>query len=214
LDLIPVFSYIFLGGKCRYCQNRIRPRYLILELCSGAIFLLLALFKDMHFTSSIHDWTFFFLDILFLVCLFITAGIDKELFKLSNGVIIYGFVIGVLSIIAKLVFEEAVLINICVFAVALILSLIISKLSNSIVEKKPEDKASGARGRIKYIVQILELLGVIGLFFNLKAFLIGFAVLIGVVLITALYKKLANREFKVPYGFLTAVVYAIVMIVL
>ena len=68
LDLIPVFSYIFLGGKCRYCKNKIRPRYLILELCSGAIFLLLALFKEMHFTSLIHDWTFFFIDVLILVC--------------------------------------------------------------------------------------------------------------------------------------------------
>ena len=34
-DLFPVFSYIFLGGKCRYCKDKIRPRYLILELLSG-----------------------------------------------------------------------------------------------------------------------------------------------------------------------------------
>ena len=34
-DLFPVLSYIFLGGKCRYCGNKIRPRYLILEILSG-----------------------------------------------------------------------------------------------------------------------------------------------------------------------------------
>ena len=32
-DLFPIFSYIFLGGKCRYCKEKIRPRYLIIEVC-------------------------------------------------------------------------------------------------------------------------------------------------------------------------------------
>ena len=41
-DLFPVFSYIFLQGKCRYCGNKIRPRYLILELLSGFTFLAIA----------------------------------------------------------------------------------------------------------------------------------------------------------------------------
>ena len=40
LDLIPVLSYIFLGGKCRYCHEKIRPRYLIIEVLSGIAFLL------------------------------------------------------------------------------------------------------------------------------------------------------------------------------
>ena len=40
LDLIPIWSYIFLGGKCRYCKEKIRPRYIILELMSGIIFML------------------------------------------------------------------------------------------------------------------------------------------------------------------------------
>ena len=40
LDLFPVLSYIFLGGKCRYCKNKIRPRYLLLEIFSGITFVL------------------------------------------------------------------------------------------------------------------------------------------------------------------------------
>jgi len=39
LDLIPVFSYLFLKGKCRYCKEPIRIRYLLLELLTGSIFL-------------------------------------------------------------------------------------------------------------------------------------------------------------------------------
>ena len=46
LDLIPVLSYIFLGGKCRYCKNKIRLRYIILEILSGIVFLLYAMLLD------------------------------------------------------------------------------------------------------------------------------------------------------------------------
>ena len=37
-DLIPILSYIFLKGKCRYCKNKVRIRYLILEVFSGVIY--------------------------------------------------------------------------------------------------------------------------------------------------------------------------------
>ncbi|MBF0493790.1 MAG: prepilin peptidase [Candidatus Omnitrophica bacterium] len=40
---IPVLSYIFLGGKCRYCRAAISPRYLLVELltpCAGILLFL------------------------------------------------------------------------------------------------------------------------------------------------------------------------------
>lgn len=37
-DLIPVASYIFLRGKCRYCQERFSIRYLVAELVCAAYF--------------------------------------------------------------------------------------------------------------------------------------------------------------------------------
>jgi leader peptidase (prepilin peptidase)/N-methyltransferase len=36
LDLVPVFSWVFLGGKCRYCREPISPRYPIVEAVCGA----------------------------------------------------------------------------------------------------------------------------------------------------------------------------------
>lgn len=41
-DNIPVLSYIFLGGKCRKCKSRISPRYMIVELVNGLLWLLSA----------------------------------------------------------------------------------------------------------------------------------------------------------------------------
>lgn len=37
-DLIPILSWIILGGKCRFCKSRISPRYMIVELISGLSF--------------------------------------------------------------------------------------------------------------------------------------------------------------------------------
>ncbi len=41
-DLLPILSYILLRGKCRYCGERIAPRYLIVELLASSLSLLLA----------------------------------------------------------------------------------------------------------------------------------------------------------------------------
>jgi leader peptidase (prepilin peptidase)/N-methyltransferase len=37
-DNIPVFGWIFLGGKCRYCRAPISPRYPIIEFITGGLF--------------------------------------------------------------------------------------------------------------------------------------------------------------------------------
>jgi prepilin signal peptidase PulO-like enzyme (type II secretory pathway) len=37
-DLFPVLSYIFLGGKCRYCKQKISPQYPLIELATGLLF--------------------------------------------------------------------------------------------------------------------------------------------------------------------------------
>jgi leader peptidase (prepilin peptidase)/N-methyltransferase len=41
LDLVPIFSYVFLKGKCKYCGEKISPRYAIVELLTASIFLAL-----------------------------------------------------------------------------------------------------------------------------------------------------------------------------
>jgi leader peptidase (prepilin peptidase)/N-methyltransferase len=40
LDLVPVLSYVFLRGKCRYCHEKISILYPIMELATGLLFLL------------------------------------------------------------------------------------------------------------------------------------------------------------------------------
>lgn len=43
-DLFPIFSYLFLRGKCRYCKQKISPLNLIMELVCGSAFVFAYLF--------------------------------------------------------------------------------------------------------------------------------------------------------------------------
>ncbi|RKX22541.1 MAG: prepilin peptidase, partial [Candidatus Zixiibacteriota bacterium] len=36
---IPLFSYIFLGGRCSFCKGRISIRYPLVELANGLLYL-------------------------------------------------------------------------------------------------------------------------------------------------------------------------------
>jgi leader peptidase (prepilin peptidase)/N-methyltransferase len=37
-DNIPVLSWLILGGRCRHCQEKISPRYVLIELLTGLLF--------------------------------------------------------------------------------------------------------------------------------------------------------------------------------
>lgn len=91
LDLIPVFSYIFLGGKCRYCKENIRPRYFIIEIISGLVAVLL-FFKmqiPVYEVSMAILLDFIYLTI-FATTMVIIAGIDREKKIIFRPVIVFG----------------------------------------------------------------------------------------------------------------------------
>lgn len=45
LDLFPLFSFIFLGGKCRYCKKRLSFQYPLIELMTGVLFVVVYIGK-------------------------------------------------------------------------------------------------------------------------------------------------------------------------
>ena len=90
-DLFPILSYIFLGGKCRYCKNSIRIRYLILEVMSGMVFVLFAIALKINiYNLDVNNLIYFIFGILYMVSLFIIAGIDKEKINIQKSVLMYG----------------------------------------------------------------------------------------------------------------------------
>lgn len=53
LDLIPVFSFLFLRGKCRYCKGKISRQYPIIEISTGLIFLLISNYQVSIINSAL-----------------------------------------------------------------------------------------------------------------------------------------------------------------
>ncbi len=202
LDLIPVFSYIFLGGKCRYCGEKIRPRYLILEICSGLIFLLLALHRNINFLSTIEEWAFFFIAILTIVCMFITAGIDKELHTIINGVMLYGIIVGIIKIIVMTIFGKSILYNFIGFVIPAVIWMVLKIASYN----KQNEK-------LTYLMSIVKYLGVIGLIFGAIPLAFG---IVWVIPFAVLYHLLVRKtnDKQIPFGFLFTIVYTLILLIL
>lgn len=62
VDLVPVFSYLLLKGKCRYCGDEVSPRYPLVELFCGVIFF--ALFLKFGYTLEYVSSVFLFSGLL------------------------------------------------------------------------------------------------------------------------------------------------------
>jgi len=54
LDLFPVFSYVFLGGKCRYCKAKISPRYPLIEILNAVCYFLVYQAYGVHFVTPLY----------------------------------------------------------------------------------------------------------------------------------------------------------------
>jgi len=89
-DLIPIFSYIFLKGKCSHCGQKIRLRYLILEVLSGILFLLFVLSFNIDFLNiDIKELIVISFIAIFFISLILIAGIDKERKRIEKSIILF-----------------------------------------------------------------------------------------------------------------------------
>lgn len=66
-DLIPIFSYVFLKGKCRYCGEKISPLNLIVEVFMGILFAL-----GYHFIPIGYNFYAYFVLISLVMLIFIS----------------------------------------------------------------------------------------------------------------------------------------------
>ncbi|MGI9953180.1 prepilin peptidase [Moorellaceae bacterium AZ2] len=85
-DLIPLFSYITLRGRCRYCGGQISIRYPLVEAITGAVFA--ALFYRLGL-----DWVL--VKYLCLACILIAASfIDLEHYLIPDRLTFTGLAVG------------------------------------------------------------------------------------------------------------------------
>lgn len=133
IELIPVLSYIFLGGKCKECKQKIRPRYLILEILSGVTFVIIAyLFRIDAYNINVYTLIDFAFIVLYLAALFIIAGIDKENIKIEKSVLYYALLVCVAYIIYLCIMDHTSIYRYAMYLIAVIILLFIDgkKLKN------------------------------------------------------------------------------------
>lgn len=88
-DLIPLFSYIFLLGRCRYCKKKISLEYPLVELLVGFLFLITYLFLGVSVELIYIFIVLFFLTLIFIYDLKHYIIPDFATFSLIGVSIIY-----------------------------------------------------------------------------------------------------------------------------
>lgn len=108
-DLFPIFSYLFLQGKCRYCKKKISTEYLLVEVVMGLLIGILFWQSFQNFQSIINfQFTIFLLELLIntffiavLAALFLT---DLKKMFIPDRIILPSIVIGiVLNIVLTII---------------------------------------------------------------------------------------------------------------
>ena len=79
-DLIPVFSWLFLRGRCRHCGTKISVRYPLTELAFALLTVLCLLRFDLT-VLCLRNW-------IFLCCLFCLSLVDLESFTIPDGALL------------------------------------------------------------------------------------------------------------------------------
>jgi leader peptidase (prepilin peptidase)/N-methyltransferase len=85
-DNIPFISYMLLGGRCRFCKERISPVYLIVELLTALVFVVLFNYYGLSYDFFVYT---------VLVCsLIIATFVDIKYRIIPDEVSIGGMIIG------------------------------------------------------------------------------------------------------------------------
>lgn len=138
LDMIPILSYICIKGKCRYCKAKISPRYFIIEILCGISFVLLALNLQINiYTININTIFNFILGALYIVFLFLIAGIDIEHHYIDKRVLVYGIIVNFLYLIYEYTYSTSFNINRVIIYFAIIMIVLI--INTYQIKKKGKD---------------------------------------------------------------------------
>lgn len=181
IDLIPIFSYLFSHGRCRYCGTKLSAKYLITEILMACAFMGIVW----------HAWSLSFEVILEwgLTCALLGLSlVDLAKYEIPDGYILFGIVWWLAGMLLEYLSGMAVLARIqngliggvCLAGGLLLISLVMDKLLK---------KESMGGGDIKLVFVTGLYLGALNGLFSLVL-----ACMIGLVFVLVL------RKDKIPFG--------------
>ena len=213
LDLIPILSYIFLKGKCRYCGQKIRLRYLFLEILSGLVFLISYISMNFNFPFlEIPKMVYFAAFIFFYVTIVLVSGIDKEYRTINKSVVVFGVISQIIYILYLYITTG---ISMYRYSICLIMFILVS-LFDKVIKRNMEKN--------NYVVELIYF----GLYINLFIEPVLFIIIILLTAIFSLWKKVIlhirqnanlqsieaeDKKRNVPIGFYLGISTIIIVLI-
>jgi leader peptidase (prepilin peptidase)/N-methyltransferase len=197
LDLVPLFSYLFLRGKCRYCKAKISVKYPAMELLTAIIYLPL-FYKYGQNGQYIEFFAAAFLMSILIVVFFV----DLKHRKIPNSLVITGLM-GSVALMVYNFFNPLAIYGdsrwwspILGMVYGSGFLLIVSLISMGLFKK--EAFGSG------YIKLFAVIGGYIGWRLGMVALLTSFIISALAVLISAVFKR-EDKKGNIPFGSFIAI---------
>jgi leader peptidase (prepilin peptidase)/N-methyltransferase len=115
-DNIPLVSWLLLGAKCRYCKAPISPRYFVIELLTGLVFVgLFFLFFRTYLRAGIGPfpaggWFIYLTSIILLAALIAASAIDLKLWVIPLSICWFVTAAGLIgSVVGVYIIDPAVI---------------------------------------------------------------------------------------------------------
>ena len=86
-DMVPVFSWLVLGGKCRNCKSKISVQYPIIEGVNGILYVMICAVNGLEWSSVIYCFM--------ASALLVLSIIDWRTYEIPFGINVFLFVLGV-----------------------------------------------------------------------------------------------------------------------
>lgn len=127
LDLFPIFSYVLLKGRCRYCGSKLSKKYIYTEVILGFIFVGYVL---EHKKIDVE-----LIDHLGMICILYGLSLcDINTYEIPNGFILFGFIWTVVFQLLEGYQLSDIGIHVCIAlgfsGAVLLLSLLLNKVLN------------------------------------------------------------------------------------
>lgn len=184
-ELIPLFSYVFLGGKCLKCKTKISVIYPIFELFTGLLFLI----SYIVFGLNIE----FIIAITFISILIIITISDIRYYIIPDEIIIFGSILLIIELLIKSLITKNSIINGMVLPIlngaASFAVLYLFKVLGDFIFKK-ESLGGGD----------IKLMFIIGLILGFDMSLVGIFIASFIALPLSIYSLTKNNNNILPFG--------------
>ena len=91
-DLVPLFSYLFLRGRCRQCKAKISIQYPLVEALNGLGYVFIFLINGINLTSILYSLCF--------SALIVLSVIDFRTYEIPFGINVFIFILGIIGTVA------------------------------------------------------------------------------------------------------------------